>query len=110
MTTVTYIEHDGTAHTVNIENDMTLMEGAQLNMVPSIEGMCGGICSCATCHVYVDPGWEAQLPQASAGEEKMLATAKHRQPNSRLGCQIVVTPALEGLTVHLPPEQGQHDA
>lgn len=110
MTTITYIEQDGTAHKVDVENDMTLMEGAQLNMVPSIEGMCGGICSCATCHVYVDPEWAAKIPSATAGEEKMLATAKHRQPSSRLGCQIVVKPELEGMTVHLPPEQGQQDA
>lgn len=110
MTNILYVEHDGTEHRVDVEDDMNLMEGATLNMVPGIEGLCGGICSCATCHCYIDEEWESRLPPISMGEESMLRTAKFRKTASRLGCQITVTPDLEGLRVALPPEQGSVDA
>lgn len=106
MTTITYIEHDGTEHVVDVENEMSLMEGATLNMVPGVEGVCGGVCSCATCHCYLPEEWIDLVPPRSDGEEQMLATAKYRQANSRLGCQIVVNEELAGLVVRLPPEQG----
>lgn len=110
MATITYVEHDGTEHVVDVEDEMSLMEGATLNMVPGVEGMCGGICSCATCHCYIPDEWQDRMPPISKGEEAMLATAKFRQPNSRLGCQIAVTDALDGMRVDLPEEQGSVDA
>ncbi len=106
MATVTYVEHDGTEHMVDVENDMSLMEGATLNMVPGVEGICGGICSCATCHCYIPNEWQDKLPPISRGEEAMLESASGRKPNSRLGCQIAISAQLEGLRVELPAEQG----
>jgi 2Fe-2S ferredoxin len=106
MPSITYVEHDGTRHTVDVDEGMSLMEGATLNMVPGVEGMCGGICSCATCHCYVPDEWAQRIPQATIGEQRMLQGARHRRPNSRLGCQISVTAELNGLVVELPPEQG----
>jgi 2Fe-2S ferredoxin len=106
MVAVTYVEHDGTRHRVDVEEGMSLMEGATLNMVPGVEGMCGGICSCATCHCYLPPEWAAKVPKAGLGELNMLENASHRHDNSRLGCQIVVNDEMEGLEVGLPPIQG----
>lgn len=109
MVTVTYVEADGTEHVVDVDENMNLMEGATLNMVPGVEGMCGGICSCATCHCYIEGEWADKVAEAQPGELGMLETALHRKPGSRLGCQINVTQALEGIVVHLPPEQGSGD-
>jgi 2Fe-2S ferredoxin len=106
MVAITYVEHNGTAHVIDVDEDMNLMEGATLNMVPGIVGMCGGICSCATCHCYVPPEWQDKIPAAGLGERNMLSGARFRQENSRLGCQVVVTAELEGMIVHLPEEQG----
>ncbi len=106
MPSITYVEHDGTEHTVDVDEEMSLMEGATLNMVPGIEGMCGGICSCATCHCYLSEADLAALPAATPGELDMLGHATHRKANSRLGCQIAVTAEMEGLRVDLPPDQG----
>jgi ferredoxin, 2Fe-2S len=106
MVAITYIEHSGAAHTVDVEVDMTLMEGATLNMVPGVEGQCGGICSCATCHCYMPEEWAEQVPAPSLGERNMLSTAKYQRDNSRLGCQVRVTAAMDGMVVHLPEAQG----
>lgn len=106
MVAITYVEHDGTRHTVDVDPDMSLMEGATLNLVPGVEGMCGGICSCATCHCYVPQAWADLIPAPSLGERNMLASASHVRENSRLGCQVVVTPEMDGLVVELPPDQG----
>ena len=101
-----YIEHGGTRHTVEVEPGMTLMEGATLNMVPGVEGMCGGICSCATCHCYLPEALLRRLPEAGAGENAMLEALTERRPNSRLGCQVVVGAELDGAEIRLPPSQG----
>lgn len=106
MVAITYVEHDGTRHTVEVEPDMSLMEGATLNLVPGVEGMCGGICSCATCHCYLPEDWRERVPAPSLGERNMLATASHVRENSRLGCQVLVTPDMDGIEIALPPEQG----
>lgn len=106
MPNIVYVEADGTRHEVEIEEQMNLMEGATMNMVPGVEGMCGGIASCATCHCYIEGEWADKLPARGEGELRMLATAKHRKDNSRLGCQILVTWDMEGMEVHLPEEQG----
>ncbi len=109
MPKVTYIEFNGTAHTVEVDPHMTLMEGSVLNEVPGIIGLCGGICSCATCHCYIGPEWADKLQPPSEGELAMLERASDRRPESRLGCQIVVTDALDGITVRLPEEQSTGD-
>ena len=105
MVAITYVEHDGTEHQVDVGEEMSLMEGATLNMVPGVEGMCGGICSCATCHCYIPEAWQSQVSAMSDGENTMLENAIDRRANSRLGCQISVTPAMQGMRVELPEEQ-----
>ncbi|MDB5439408.1 MAG: 2Fe-2S ferredoxin, partial [Caulobacteraceae bacterium] len=82
-----------------------VMEGAIRNNVPGIDADCGGACACATCHVYVDEAWRAATGTASVMEESMLDFAQDQRPESRLSCQIRVTPALDGLVVRLPESQ-----
>lgn len=106
MPTITYVESDGTRHVVDVDVDLNLMEGATLNMVPGVEGQCGGICSCATCHCYIEGEWAEGIPAMESGEQGMLKFAKHVKGSSRLGCQVVITEAMDGMEIHLPPEQG----
>jgi 2Fe-2S ferredoxin len=106
MPNIIYIEADGTRHEVELEEQMNLMEGATMNLVPGVEGMCGGIASCATCHCYIEDEWADKLEERGPAELNMLATAKNRKENSRLGCQVLVTWEMEGMEVHLPAEQG----
>jgi 2Fe-2S ferredoxin len=105
MAKITYIEFDGTEHTVEVRNGLTVMEGAIKNNVPGIDADCGGACACATCHVYVDEAWREKTGTASTMEESMLDFAQNVEPNSRLSCQIKVTDALDGLIVRMPEEQ-----
>ena len=105
MARVTYIEHDGKEHTVDIKPGLSVMEGAIRNNVPGIDADCGGACACATCHVYVDPDWVAAAGKPSAMEESMLDFAEGVEPNSRLSCQIRVSDALDGMVVRLPRSQ-----
>jgi 2Fe-2S ferredoxin len=105
MAKITYIEFDGTSHTVEVRNGLTVMEGAIKNNVPGIDADCGGACACATCHVYVDEAWTAKTGTQSSMEESMLDFAEAVQPNSRLSCQIKVTDALDGLVVRMPESQ-----
>jgi 2Fe-2S ferredoxin len=106
MVSITYIEHDGTRHPVDVDEGANLMIGATLNMVPGVEGMCGGICSCATCHCHIKEPWRSRLSSPAEGELAMLESVSHRTENSRLGCQVIVTAEIKGLEVHLPPDQG----
>jgi 2Fe-2S ferredoxin len=105
MTKITYIEHSGKEHTVEVADGMSVMEGAIKHGVSGIEADCGGACACATCHVYVDPAWVDKTGKASSMEESMLDFANEVEPNSRLSCQIKVTPALNGLVVKIPESQ-----
>ena len=105
MAKVTYIEFNGTSHTVDVKVGNSVMEGAIKNNVPGIDADCGGACACATCHVYVEPEWQAATGERSDMEESMLDFAENVQPNSRLSCQIKVTEALEGLVVKMPESQ-----
>ncbi|MBW8909150.1 MAG: (2Fe-2S)-binding protein [Mesorhizobium sp.] len=106
MTKLTYIVHDGTQFDVDAENGSTVMENAIRNAVPGIEAECGGACACATCHVYVDEAWTAEVGEPEAMEEDMLDFAYDVRPNSRLSCQIKVRDALDGLVVRVPERQG----
>ena len=106
MPKVTYVEHDGIAVEIDLQEGWTLMQGATLNGIEGIEGECGGSCSCATCHCYVDETKLDLLPPMSEAEDEMLeCTVSERRPNSRLGCQIKMTDALDGLVVNLPEAQ-----
>ncbi len=105
MTKITFVEHNGKEHTVDVENDMTLMEAAVKNMVPGIDADCGGACACATCHVYVEPDWVEKTGDREETEEDMLDFAFDVQENSRLSCQIKISEALDGLVVKLPEKQ-----
>lgn len=105
MPKVHYIEYNGTEHVVEGESGKTLMQTAVDNLVPGIVGDCGGCCSCATCHGYVDPAWIARAGAPSENESMMLDGALARADNSRLTCQIVLTDALDGIVVRLPESQ-----
>ena len=105
MPKITFIEHDGTAHTVDAAIGKTAMDAAVDNNVPGIDADCGGECACATCHVYVDDAWAEKTGGASAMEESMLDFAEDVRPTSRLSCQIRVSDALDGLVVRMPENQ-----
>jgi 2Fe-2S ferredoxin len=105
MPKITYIDVDGTSRTVEAEVGATVMETAINNDVPGILATCGGSCSCATCHVYVDEAWYERLGPLSLEEQDMLDTAHDLEPTSRLSCQIQVREELDGLTVRTPPRQ-----
>jgi 2Fe-2S ferredoxin len=106
MASITYIEPGGQTQTVDAELGSTVMEAAIRSGIPGIEAECGGACSCATCHVYVDEAWAAAVGGPSPMEEDMLDFAFDVRPTSRLSCQIKVTAALDGLVVHVPERQG----
>jgi 2Fe-2S ferredoxin len=105
MVKLTFIQPDGASQTVEAEPGVTLMEAAKLNDVPGIEAECGGACACATCHVYVDAAWVEATGKPAEMEEDMLDFAFDVRKESRLSCQIKVTPALDGLTVRVPAKQ-----
>ncbi len=107
MAKVTYISHDGSnTTTLDITPGTSVMQAAMLRGVDGIVAECGGACMCATCHVYVRDDQLALCPEMEPGEDSMLdGTASPRQPNSRLSCQLVMSPKMEGLTVHLPETQ-----
>jgi ferredoxin, 2Fe-2S len=106
MITLHFITADGATQTIQGKPGQSLMQAAEKAGVAGIAADCGGSLTCATCHVMVAPEWTTQLPQASADEEAMLEfTASARERNSRLSCQIALTPELDGLKVHLPPSQ-----
>ncbi|QBY01096.1 2Fe-2S iron-sulfur cluster binding domain-containing protein [Rhodophyticola sp. CCM32] len=106
MAKITYIEHNGTEHVVDVADGLTVMEGARDNNVPGIEADCGGACACSTCHVYVHPDWFAKLPAIDPMEEDMLEFAFQPDPErSRLTCQLKVSAELDGLVVQMPERQ-----
>ena len=105
MSTVTYIESNGTTHQVEGALNRSLMQIAVDNSVPGILGDCGGSCSCATCHGYVDASWSERLAPLSESESFMLEGVPERREGSRLCCQIKMREELDGIVVHLPKEQ-----
>ena len=105
MAKITYIEHSGKSHTIEVQNGLTVMEGAVQNDIPGIDADCGGGMACATCHVYVKEDWFNKLPKKEEGEDDMLDQAYEPNQSSRLSCQIIVSDELNGLVVHLPEKQ-----
>jgi ferredoxin, 2Fe-2S len=102
---ITFIQHNGVEQTVDGIAGMTVMETAVKNGVPGIDADCGGACACATCHVYVEPGFEEKTGKRNAMEEDMLDFAFDVQPNSRLSCQIKVSDQIDGLRLKVPEKQ-----
>jgi ferredoxin, 2Fe-2S len=105
MINILFIEHDGTEHPVEVRAGGSVMQAAVSNGVPGIDADCGGSCSCATCHVYVEEKWLDKLSLIEPTEEAMLGLTADRQDNSRLSCQIPVTEELDGLVVTTPEFQ-----
>lgn len=105
MVHVTFIETGNTRRTVDIPEGVSVMEGALRHHIPGIEGDCGGACACGTCHVYVAPEWMDRLEPPSQLETNMLKMTVEPTSQSRLSCQIKLTPELEGLTVKTPISQ-----
>ena len=106
MPKIIYITHEDQTHTVEVQNGLTVMEGAVQNDIPGIDADCGGGMACATCHVYVKEEWLDKLPKKEDGEEDMLDMAFEPKKNSRLSCQITISDELDGLTVNVPSKQG----
>ena len=102
---VTFIDPDGKTHTVIGEPGESAMRCATNHLVAGIVGECGGAMACATCHGYVDVAWTDKLPPPGAQERDMLAGCIDVRPNSRLTCQIVLSHALDGLTIKVPESQ-----
>ena len=106
MPRVTYISHDEKATTLDIATGTSVMQAAIFNGVDGIVAECGGSCMCATCHVYVREDMLALTPPMEADEDAMLeGTASERRANSRLSCQLLVSPQMDGLVVYLPETQ-----
>jgi 2Fe-2S ferredoxin len=105
MVKINFIDHAGTARTVDVEAGATAMEAAIRNAIPGIDAECGGACACATCHVYVDDAWREKVGEPTPMEEDMLDFGYDVRPNSRLSCQIKITDALDGLVLVTPERQ-----
>ena len=105
MGRVTYIESNGEQHQVNLENGQSIMQGALDNLIEGILGECGGCCSCATCHCYVDDAWLEKVGAPDDMEKDMLDSVVDPQSSSRLSCQIEMSDDLDGLVVRLPESQ-----
>jgi len=97
----TYIQLDGAERTVSVDEGLTLMEAALFNGVDGIQGLCGGICSCATCHVSLDPEMYAKLGAPNEGEAEMIDALDNHVPTSRLGCQVHIDALLNGARVRV---------
>jgi 2Fe-2S ferredoxin len=106
MPHVTYIAHDGKETKLEVAVGTSVMQAAVFNGVDGIVAECGGSCMCATCHVYVREDQLALCPEMEPGEDAMLdGAASPRQPNSRLSCQLVMAPKMDGLVVTMPETQ-----
>ena len=104
MPSLTIVTRDGAERTVEARAGWSVMENIRDNGFDELLALCGGCCSCATCHVHVDEQWLAALPDMGADEDDLLDTSDHKIANSRLSCQILFTPELDGLRVQIAPE------
>ena len=105
MPKITYKDHLGTSKTIEVENGLSVMEGAIQKEIPGIDADCGGSMACATCHVYVDDKWFDKIPKAEDAEIDMIDMAFEPKKNSRLSCQLIVSDKLDGLIVTTPSKQ-----
>ena len=104
MVNIVVTDRDGKEHQLKAAPGSTLMEVLR-DQDMGVAALCGGMCSCATCHVYVDDAWVAKLPAAQSDETAVLEDVPECKTSSRLSCQIVMTPAYEGLKVTVAPEE-----
>ena len=105
MPKIIYKDNHGNSKTIEVDNGLTVMEGAIQNDIPGIDADCGGSMACATCHVYIEEKWFNKLPKAEEAEVDMIDMAYEPKKNSRLSCQLIVSDELEGLTVTTPAQQ-----
>ena len=105
MAKITYQDSKGASKTIEVENGLSVMEGAIQNDIPGIDADCGGSMACATCHVYVDEKWFDKIPKAEDAEVDMIDMAFEPKKNSRLSCQIIVSNELDGLKITTPEKQ-----
>ena len=105
MAKITYKDNQGNSKTINVNNGLSVMEGAIQNEIPGIDADCGGSMACATCHVYVKEEWLNKIPKAEDAEVDMIDMAFEPKKNSRLSCQIIVSDEVEGLEVITPEKQ-----
>jgi len=106
MAKIEFVDHLGHSTFVEAENGRSIMESAVRNGIQGIQADCGGACSCATCHCYVDDAWFEKVGAADGDEEGMLEFAFEAKPNSRLSCQMKMSDQLDGIKIHLPAQQG----
>lgn len=104
MALLRVVDRDGVEHEVDAKTGLKLMESLR-ELDYGVAAICGGMCSCATCHVYVDPEWTARLPAAMSDERELLQELGNHRDNSRLSCQIDFTEALNGLRLTIAPEE-----
>ena len=104
MPQLTILSRDGTEKTVEGRVGWSVMENIRDNGFDELLALCGGCCSCATCHVHVDPEWIEAVGPANSDEDDLLDTSDHRVETSRLSCQIEFSPELDGLRVQIAPE------
>ncbi len=102
---ITFVEHDGAQHQVDIVDGKSLMQIAMDHGVPGIDADCGGECACGTCHVIIDHNWKSAVGHASDDELRMLEMMPERAETSRLSCQIQISDAMDGMIVHMPEFQ-----
>ena len=105
MAKITYKDHEGDSRTIEVENGLSVMEGAIQKEVPGIDADCGGSMACATCHVYVEERWFNKLPIAEDAEVDMIDMPYEPKKNSRLSCQLIVSDELDGLIITTPAKQ-----
>lgn len=106
MPVIHYILRDGTTKSIDATSGQSIMETAIMNNVRGIDAECGGCCSCATCHVYVEDKFMATLPAPDDMEEELLdGVAAERKPNSRLSCQLIVNDDVNDIHIYIPESQ-----
>ena len=105
MAKITYKDFQGNSKSINVDNGLSVMEGAIQNEIPGIDADCGGAMACATCHVYVKEEWFNKIPKAEDAEIDMIDMAYEPKKNSRLSCQLIVSDELEGLEITTPEKQ-----
>ena len=104
MALMRVVDRDGQEHEIEARTGLKVMENLR-ELDYGVAAICGGMCSCATCHVYVDPAWVDRLPAAMSDERELLSELANTEDNSRLSCQIEFTPALAGLRVTIAPDE-----
>ena len=104
MTKLVVVDRSGSEREIDVANGVSVMEAIRDSGFDELLALCGGCCSCATCHVYVDPAFAGLLPDMSDDENDLLDSSDHRDERSRLSCQLSITDELDGLTVTIAPE------